>query len=200
MACLTAPNGRFVGKSLRDRARWEVGSRRTMILVVAIVIAAVAAVATFSYLNGVQSRANKGAALVKVWVVKKDVQKGFPAEEAIGKGFLKEDSIQDKFRPATSVTDLNAIKGKVALTALSANQVLVDGQFVDPKVEQITNSQRIQPGRVAVTLSIDQVHGVGGLLVPGDKVNVMVTDGGPDAKAPTERTLFQNVEILFIGT
>src|SRR5947207_2580066 len=62
-----------------ERARFDVGTRRTVILVAALVIAAVAGVATFSYLSGVQSRANKGATLVKVFVVKKDIAKGFPA-------------------------------------------------------------------------------------------------------------------------
>ena len=173
------------------------GTRRTVVLVAAVLVALVAGVATFSYLGGVQDRANKGATLVRVYVVKKDVQKGFPAEQALSGGFVKADQIQEKFRPTTAVTDLDTIKGKVALTALSANQVLVDGQFVDPKVEQITNSQRIQSGRVAVTVSIDQVRGVGGLLVPGDKVDIMVNDKNADGRT---RLLYQNVEILFIGS
>ena len=175
------------------------GTRRTVILVAAVVIAAVAGVATFSYLSGVQNRANRGATLVKVFVVKKDIQKGFPAEQAIAEKYVASSEIQEKFRPTTSVTDLNTIKGKVALTNLSSNQVVVDGQFVDPKVEQITNSQRIQSGRVAVSIATDEVRGVGGLLVPGDKVDLMVNDTSQDPNGKM-RLLYQNVEILFIGT
>jgi len=174
-----------------------VGTRRTVILIAAVVVAALAGVATFSYLSGVQTRANKGATLVKVFVVKKDIQKGFPAEQAVAEKYVAQDEIQEKFRPGTAVTDLNTIKGKVALTNLSSNQVVVDGQFVDPKVEQITNSQRIQSGRVAVTVSTDQVRGVGGLLVPGDKVDLLVVDKTlGDGQL---RLLYQNVEVLFIG-
>jgi pilus assembly protein CpaB len=172
-----------------------VSSRRTVIVIVAVVIAALAGIATYSYLNTVQDRANKHAKLVKVFVVKKDIQKGFPGDQAVSQGFVKSDEIPQKFRPATAVTDLNTIKGKVALTTLSANQVLVEGQFVDPRVEQITFSQRIPAGQVAITLNYDQVHAVAGLLVPGDKVDMIITD----PRDGQIKFMFQNVNILAIG-
>jgi pilus assembly protein CpaB len=176
-----------------------VGSRRTVVLIAAVVVAAIAAFATFQYLDGVQERANKGAKLVKVFVVKKDIPKGFPAEQAIAEEYVKEDSIQEKFRPTTALVNLDTVKGKVALLPLSSNQVLVEGQFVDPRVEQITNSQRIPEGQVAITVSVDNVRGVAGLLVPGDKVDLIVA-AADDAGVPSQRLLFQNVNILFIGS
>lgn len=172
------------------------GSRRTVIVIAAVVIAVIAGVAMFSYLSTVQERANDDAKLVKVYKVAKDIPKGFPGDQAISESYVKSDQIPAKFRPVTSVTDLNTIKGKVALTALSANQVLVDGQFVDPRVEQITFSQRIPAGQVAISLQFDQVKGVANLLVPGDKVNMIVTD----PKDGSKRFLFQNVNIIAIGS
>src|SRR5205085_5612503 len=98
-----------------------------------------------------------------------------------------------EFRPGTAITDINSLRGKVAVTALSANQVVVDGMFVDPRAAQVTAAQRIPAGQVAVTVSVDEVHGVAGLLVPGDRVNIMVNLEG------AQQTLYQNVQILFIG-
>jgi Flp pilus assembly protein CpaB len=170
-----------------------VGSRRNVILIIAVVVAAVAGVVTVGYLNGADSRAAKGQELVQVYKVEKDVPKALPAEKAVSDGYIKKDTVPAKLRPTTSVTDLSTVRGKVALYALAKNQVLVEGQFVDPKVEQITNAQRLAPGRVAVTVNVDAVHGVAGLLVPGDKVNIAVRQ--PDAV----RYLYQNVEVLFIG-
>jgi len=66
-----------------------VGSRRTVILIAAIVIAAIAAVAIYSYLNTVQDRAYNNAKLVDVYRVVKDVKKGQPGEQAIDGGFVK---------------------------------------------------------------------------------------------------------------
>ena len=168
--------------------------RRTVILVVAIVVAAVAAFATYAWLNGVQDRAYDDAKLVRVYKVAKDIEKGTGGEQALESESIRADEAPEEFRPATALTDINVIRGKVALTRLAAGQVVVDGMFVEPRVAQVTAARRIEPGRVAVTISADQVTGVAGLIVPGDRVNIM-------ANTPTGiQMLFQNVEILFIGT
>jgi pilus assembly protein CpaB len=96
-------------------------------------------------------------------------------------------------RPSTALTALDALAGKVSLGPLAANTILVDGQFVDPRQAQVTFSQKIPAGKVAITVSVDQVRGVAGLLVPGDKVNILVADGA------SQRVLFQNVDIIAIG-
>ena len=169
-------------------------ARRTVILIVAIILGAVAAFSTYSWLNGVQDRAYADAKLVKVFRVSKDIAKGIAGEQAIAEEAVKSGDAPQEFRPATALTDINAIRGKVALTNLSAGQIVVDGMFVDPRVAQVTAAQRIPAGQVAVTVNVDQVRAVGGLLVAGDKVNIMVAtpDGG-------QRFLYQNVNIIQIG-
>lgn len=169
-------------------------ARRTIIVVAAVLVAAIAAFANYAYLSSVQDRAYKNAERLKVFVVSKDIPKGLPGENALQGEFLKADEIPREFRPGTSITDVAPIRGKVAVTNLSAGQVVVDGMFVDPKVAQVTFAQRIPQGEVAITIQVDQVKGVAGLLVPGDKVNILVKDGA------AERYLFQNVPIIAIGS
>jgi pilus assembly protein CpaB len=170
-----------------------VTNRRTTVLVVALLIGALAAFFAYGYVNSVQDKAYKGARLVRVFVVKKDVEKNLGGDQALEKGLIQADSIPEKFRPGSALTDKNVIKGKVALTKLTAGQVLVDGMFVDPRVAQVTAAKRIPAGQVAVTITVDTVHGVAGLVVPGDKVNIM--GQGPDG----QHTIYQNVDVLFIG-
>jgi pilus assembly protein CpaB len=172
-----------------------VAARRTVILIAAVVVAAIAAVAVYSYLTTVQDRANKDAKLVKVFVVKKDITKALPGEQALDQGFIKPDKINVKFRPSTALTDVNVIRGKVALTNLAANQVVVDGQFVDPKVATVSSAQRIPTGNVAITIQVDQVRGVANLIQPGDKVNMLVS-----IHEGQEEYLYQNVNVLFVGS
>jgi len=172
-----------------------VAARRTVILIAAVVVAAIAAVAVYSYLTTVQDRANKDAKLVKVFVVKKHITKGLPGEQALDQGFIKPDKINVKFRAATALTDVNVIRGRVALTNLAANQVVVDGQFVDPKVATVSSAQRIPTGNVAITIQVDQVRGVANLVQPGDKVNMLVT-----VHSGKEEYLYQNVNVLFVGS
>jgi pilus assembly protein CpaB len=83
----------------------------------------------------------------------------------------------------------------VALTNLAANQVVVDGQFVDPKVATVSSAQRIPSGSVAITIQVDQVRGVANLVQPGDKVNMLVS-----IHSGKEEYLYQNVNVLFVGS
>ena len=169
------------------------GSRRTLIVVVAIVLAALAAATTFVYVRGIEDRAFRGAELVEVFVLSADIPRGMPGEQAANE-FVKASKVPRDFYPGNALTALDQLAGKVSLAPLAANTILVEGHFVDPRQAQVTFSQKIPAGRVAITVSVDQVRGVAGLLVPGDKVNILVADGG------AQRVLFQNVDIIAIGT
>jgi len=170
-------------------------SRRTLIIIAAVAVAAIAAFANVTYLNNVQNRAYQNAKRVYVYRVSQDIPKGTTGDSAIGKGLIEQKQIPQEFRPGNALTDKNAIKGKIALGTLSAGQVLVDGQFVDPIKAQTTTRDRIPVGQVAFTVSVDQVHGVGNLLFPGDQVDIFAID----KTTATQRLLYQNVDILYIG-
>lgn len=165
-------------------------------MVGAVLVAAIAAFANYAYLSSVQDRAYDDAERLKVFVVGKDIPKGTPGEQALQEEFIRADEIPREFRPGTAITATTSIRAKVALTNLSAGQVVVDGMFVNPsEVPGITFSERIPAGHVAITVQVDQVRGVAGLLVPGDQVNILVK-----AADGSERYLFQNVPIIAIGT
>ncbi len=168
--------------------------RRIVIIAVAALAGLLAASAAYAYLSGADARAYKGAQLVRVFKVAKDIPKGMGGDEALAKEFVVTDQVPTEFRPGSALTDLGSLKGKVSLTNLSANQVVVDGMFVDPRIAQVTAAQRIPAGNVAVTVETDPIRGVANLLVPGDKVNVLVKSEG------SERVLLQNVPVLFIGS
>ena len=199
-------------------------SRRTLILIAAIAIGGLAAFALFNYVGGIEDRANENAERVDVFVVRRDIPKGLPGEQAQADGFIELDQIPREFRPANALPSLEQIQGQVALSNLSANQVVVAGMFVDPAEAQITFGERLNEDEVAITISVDQVRGVAGLLVPGDEVNMLVTvaaEGetqgtgeGTDPAAPPApedenaftspyttpaRYLYQSVRILAIG-
>jgi pilus assembly protein CpaB len=175
-----------------------VNSRRTVLVAVAIVLALLTGVGSMYYLNSVQQRAYDGAELVEVWTIKEAVSRGVPGEIALEQDLIAKDQIPTEYRPATAVTDIDSIRDNVAITDLAPGQVVVEGQFVPQEVAQTTNAQRVPEGEVAVSISVDKVHGVAGLPLPGDKVNLMVAESLEEG-ARVE-TLYQNVNILAIGT
>lgn len=169
------------------------GQRRTLIVAVALVLAAVSALAAYAWLSGVEERAFEEAELVEVFRVTRDIPKGLPGEQAID-CCIEASRSPRKFRPTTAIVDLDSIRGRVALTPLPANTIVIEGMFVDPRQAQVTFAQGIPAGNVAISVSVDEVRGVANLLVPGDRVNVLVSDGS------SMRTLYQNVEIIAVGS
>jgi len=178
-----------------------------MILIAAIAVGCIAAFALFNYVGGIEDRANGDAERVPVLVVRADIPQGTPGEQAVEQNMIVEDEIAREFLPATRITDFDQISGKVALNNLAANQVLVDGMFVDPTTAQIGFGQRLEENHVAIALQVDQVAGVAGLLVPGDLVDIFVTGSStnPETGGPggigfnSARLLYHQARILAIG-
>jgi pilus assembly protein CpaB len=178
-----------------------VSSRRTLILVGAIALGLVAALLLFNYVRGIEDRANNNAKRVDVYVAKTDIPRGTPGETAASDGAIGTAKIPQEFRPASAITTTDEIQKKVALFNIPQNTPIVQDMFVDPAQTQISFRERLKnPEHVAITISVDQVHGVAGFLVPGDEVNIMVKDLAGGGLFPTaERYLYQKVQILAVG-
>ncbi len=179
-------------------------SRRTLILVGAIALGLVAALLLFNYVRGIEDRANNNAKRVDVYVAKTDIPRGTPGETAASGGAIGTAKIPQEFRPASAITTTDEIQKKVALFNIPQNTPIVQDMFVDPAQTQISFRQRLKnPEQVAITISVDQVHGVAGFLVPGDEVNMMVIekpqDGGGGFVSGKARYLYQKVQILAVG-
>jgi pilus assembly protein CpaB len=184
-------------------------------LIAAVLVGAIAAYALFTYVNGIEDRANDNAERVKIFKIARDIPKGFFGDEAFNQGYIEEDEIAKEFRPATAITSPNQIDGLVAISNLPANSVVVSDQFVSQAESLSTFSSLLKNNQVAITISVDQVRGVAGLLVPGDFVNMLVVvENGTTAEGeapPPGQTgtafdftspaqyLYQKVQILAIG-
>lgn len=183
-------------------------SRRTLILIASVVIGAIAAYALFTYIGGIEDEANENAERVEVYKIVEDIPKGTFGDEAFDLGMIEQDVIPREFRPPTAITDPAQIDGLVAISDLPVNQVVVSNQFVSQAESLSTFSSLLRNNEVAITVSIDQVRGVAGLLVPGDFVNMLVTGATAEGEAAAEsadvytqpaRFLFQKVQILAVG-
>lgn len=207
------------------------GSRRTLITIAAVAVGAIAVVLIMGYVSSVKDEAFGDAERVKVFVVKTTVAQGSYGEEAQQQKLIVQDEIPKKFFPPNAIRNFDDIGGKVAVAELAVNQIVTTDMFADPSVVESTFSDRLEKineeDQVAVTISVDQIRGVAGLLQPGDFVNVMATeicevdleaattveggeDGGVESSAPCKlpedvlfakqaRYIYQKVQVLAIG-
>jgi len=168
-------------------------SKRTVVVAVAVAVGVVASVLSYVFLNDAQTRAYHNAKMVPAYVIAKPVPRTLSGADAVNGGYVVEKKVPAEFRPPTAITNLSSLQGKEAIAPFSVGQVLVGSMFVSPAAAANTFSGQIPAGNVAVTVSVDQVHGVAGLAVPGDKVDLLITVNN------AESSLLQNVPILAIG-
>ena len=151
-------------------------SRRTIILVVAVVVGALAAVGLLNYVRNAESNAGEAGSPVDIWVVKQPIPKGTTAETAIEQQLIGQEEIPQKYRAATAIVEpTTELAGLVAVTDLAVNTQLVAGNFVSPTVIETGITDRLEDrGLVTVTFNVDQARGAAHLIEPGDFVNVLI--------------------------
>lgn len=197
--------------------------RRTLILIAAIAIGALASFLVWQYVGGIQDQAYSDAERVKVYLVDQPISRGTPGN--IAQASIKEESIPRKFKPANAIESLDDIAGQVAKADLVANQVVVTDMFVeagDPEalVSAADKLPKIQDKDMTTyTVTVSSDNAVAGLIAPGDYVNVIVqkfaevaqgsSGGGATDEAAGDvpvvsdfqaRYLYQKAQVLFVGT
>jgi Flp pilus assembly protein CpaB len=190
-----------------------------LILLGAILIGVIAALLIYNYVQGINTRAQNNAKLVTVYKAESDIPRGTTGEKVTTDKDVQTAQIPQQFRPNTAITTLDQLAHKVALFDIPKNSVIIQDMFVDPATAQISFRERIsRPSWVAVTISVDDIHGVGGFLVAGDEVNmtVDVKCGGQGSTCPSQMSatspngqvglqtvpwyLYQKVFILAVGS
>jgi len=152
-----------------------VGSRK-IILVVAVVIGILAAVGLVGYTRSLKDDATASSEVVKVWEVEARIPKGTPISQVLSTNLIVEKSVPKEYAPDLAVkdpeTELNG--NLVAVSDLVPGEYVVQGNFVSERIAG-SGLATLLPVRdlVTVTVSVPDVGNAGGLINPGDFVNVL---------------------------
>ena len=93
------------------------------------------------------------------------------------------------------ISDLLASGRRVVLTAIEANEPVLSSKVTGPG-QRATLSAVIADGMRAVTIRVNDVDGVAGFVLPGDRVDVALTRQAD--KNNTNDVVIQNVKVLAI--
>jgi pilus assembly protein CpaB len=170
---------------------------RTVTLLLAAVLAFGTGLLLFNYLSGVNSAANKVEAKRVVLVA----AHGIPAQTII-----TADMLDRAIRPATSVepdsidpAQMQAVVGTVALVAIPAGGTLTQSRIARPSAVSLT--AKVKNGLRAVTIPIDRVKGVAGLIENGDRVDVIaIQPARGETLPPVARTILRGINVLAMGS
>ena len=96
----------------------------------------------------------------------------------------------------TKISDVLQGGRRVVLAAIEPNEPVLSLKITGPG-ERATLSALVKPGMKAVTIRVNDVEGVGGFVLPGDRVDVVLTRQIEKGSASTEVVL-QNTRVLAV--
>lgn len=143
---------------------------RIVIIVAAVALGVVAAVLAANYLRGARADIASQNQPVEVLVAQKDLPRGLSSEQLVAQGLVKTEKIPGQFVAADAVSSPRVIANQVLATSVGAGEQLTRSRFDYPADAGL--SYTVPDGYVAITLAVDDVSGVAGLLKPGDSVIV----------------------------
>ena len=167
-------------------------------LLLALIAGLVAAVAVFAVLNNNSSSDNSGpsAGNAPVLVAAQDISAG----TEITADMLKVEKIQDSLVVSGVFTDTKSVVGQASRISIAKGEQITPAKIGVP-VPDKGLSGVVTAGRRAISLDVDQVTAVGGLLIPGNHVDVIAAfliRGDPNDTLET-RIVLQNVEVLSVA-
>lgn len=148
-------------------------NKRVLVAVLAVILAGLGIASLVVWTNGARDRAFSGTETVTVWQVTQDVEAGTEAD-ALG-GSIEEVRLPRAGVPATAVTSLGQVQGKVTTASLVPGEVLVTGRFGSEKdLEEVP----VPDGLQEVTIELASARVLGGSLKRGDHVGVVASYEG----------------------
>lgn len=178
--------------------------RRTVLLLVAALIAALGTAMVFMYVRGVDARAAEQYDAVEVLTAVEAIAPGESLSEAQAAGKVQLSTVPRKSVLTGSTTTLEDLSGQVALTTIYPGEQIVTGKFGSPGDQDVLS---IPEGKMAISVNLTDPARVAGFVTPGSEVAVFVsaepeaTDGETTQKLPDfTRLLLPRVQVIGVGT
>ena len=186
--------------------------KQKLILISGVVLGVVAVVMTKVYLDQqqqvLQAQAKKSIASMQanqtsVLVAKQDISKGSTIESSM----LDTAIVPNKYVQPQVATALDRIAGMISIAPISAGEQISLSKLSSTQKISGGNLAGVTPaGKRAISIPVDIISSVSGMVRPGDYVDVLATlqvpVQGPEGQMSTQMAvipLFQNVLVLAVG-
>lgn len=186
------------------------GPRRLIVLLVALATAGGTALYARSWVQG--QRAPAAAPGPEVVVVKEDLREVLVAAENLPAGtFVAPKAVRWQRWPSGDLPEtyfvrdqrgLDAVTGAVVRRGIAKGEPLTDGAVVLPGDRGFLAAV-LEPGMRAVSVPINEASGNAGLIFPGDRVDLILTqtlaDGSGEGQRMVSETALESIRVIAIG-
>lgn len=178
--------------------------RRSVLLIVAVIIAAVGAALVFLYVQGVDNRAIAGQERVEVLSATEVIAAGESVADAQAAGKLELASVPTDDLLDGALDSTETIKDKLALTAIYPKEQIVAAKF---GAAGTTQTITIPKKTMAISVQLDDPSRVAGFVTPGSSVAIFVSaeperilpDGSTRPLPDFTRLLLPKVQVIGVG-
>ncbi|HKY20079.1 MAG TPA: Flp pilus assembly protein CpaB [Vicinamibacterales bacterium] len=172
-------------------------NRRTRTLIVMTVAIILASAAAFMVYRSVQRIPVREIEVAHVNAVV--ASKAIPIGTMLTKDMVKVVPWPGRNAVPGSFKAVEEVVNRGVISALAENEPVVEGKLA-PIGAGAGLAPTIPSGMRAVSVKVNEVVGVAGFVVPGSRVDLVVTVEDPNTKSVVTRSVVSNIEVLTAGT
>ena len=175
-------------------------NRLKIALVVAVFFGLIAAYGIYNFLSYKQKETDSlRASNQEIVVAAQDIPPGTTInEEVIKKGMIKTTPWPKNSIPAGAFSSPQQIVGKVNRVKILANEPILESRLAG---EGAGLTVRLEAGKRALAVRVDEIIGVSGFIVPDDRVDVILTTTplGANQDTKVSKIVLQNKRVLSVA-
>jgi pilus assembly protein CpaB len=169
--------------------------RRTVLLIVAALIAALGTGMVFLYVRGADSRAEANQQPVQVLKAVSQIDPGETLAAAQAAGKIQAGSVPRAQVLAGAVNSATGLETKVALSTIYPNEQIITAKFGSPGEQ---SNLTIPDGDIAISETLSDTGRVAGFVNPGANVAIFASNTDPKTGASI-RLLLPKVQVIAVG-
>jgi pilus assembly protein CpaB len=166
---------------------------RRISIIAAVAFAAITGMLLFLFLRSYQTAQAPVKATVQVLVANANIDKGLALTPPMFARVTRDKQTVDP----DAVGDPKSIAGRISLISMPVGSVLTSSKMGAPN--DVSLSVRLKPGERAISISVDRVKDISGLLLPGDRVDVLAQGPRIDNRVLPTVAILRGIMVLAVG-
>lgn len=169
---------------------------RLVAVLVAILMGLLATWGVARYVGGVRKQVETEVEQVEILVARESVPTGLSVDDMLKRRLLEKKKVPRKYVVTRAVYTAKDVDGRVSTVPLTKGEQLTIDKFQVPAQAGVTYV--VPKDQVAISVPVDDVRGVSGLIRTGDLVTVIATVQDKMGEETT-KVLLQHVKVLAVG-
>ncbi len=170
--------------------------RRTILLVVAAMVAVLGSGLVFAYVKGADARAMQGQAPVEVLKAVAQIEPGETLEQAQAAGKLELQPVPSEQVLDGALSTVGELGGEVALARLYPNEQITGAKFGSSGDADVLT---MPDGMIAISVTLSDTGRVAGFVTPGTEVALFVNGSVGRDGEEVARLLLPSVQVVAVA-